>query len=307
MVRYNSNILILIAIIGLVVLFSGCTGGQDVTPIVKALPEVQQFLKEHPNATIIVTYWSKEEVANSSQQISQQCDKSITPAAMYKATVGEGNLKIVSWIDAENRIVICSATEGKQNAIPTPTATVTQTTVESTPTPTPVETGYIVIVPDNNSATKPTSTATFTPTWSAIKFIAVVGTRTDAQFATPVSSLNVSVVLSAGGSQIDFGKVIVKYISETTTSTLSYGVTADAAHFTYTKVRDASGTGASILAADDLGIITINLDTSTGTNQGLEVRKKGTIQIIPETSTMVVKDIVAPATYGTYTQTQLFP
>ncbi len=133
MVKINSKIL-LIAVIGLAVIASGCTGGQDVTSVVKALPEVQQFMKEHPNAQITVTYWSKEEVAQSSQEISQQCDKPITPAAMYKASVSEGVLKIVSWINAENQIVICSTTTG--SGIPsktTPTSTAT-TTPESTAT-----------------------------------------------------------------------------------------------------------------------------------------------------------------------------
>jgi len=36
-------------------------------------------------------------------------------------------------------------------------------------------------------------------------------------------------------------------------------------------------------------------------------RKKGTIQIIPETGTMIIKEVVAPATYGENIQVQLFP
>ncbi len=125
MVRYRSAIFI--TIIALAVSISGCTDGQDVTPIVKALPEVQQFLEEHPNAKIIVTYWSKEDVEKFEEEISRQCDKPITPAAMYKATVSEGNLKIISWISEENQKVICSITEGEGAEItapaPTPAAT----------------------------------------------------------------------------------------------------------------------------------------------------------------------------------------
>ena len=111
MAKYNLNILI-IAIVGLAVIISGCTGGQDVTSVVKSLPEVQQFMNEHPNAKITVTYWSKDEVAKSSQEISLQCYKPITPIAMYKATISEGDLKVVSWINAENQIVICSTAQG---------------------------------------------------------------------------------------------------------------------------------------------------------------------------------------------------
>ena len=138
---------------------------------------------------------------------------------------------------------------------------------------------------------------------SNLKIITVDGTRTSA--TTDVSSLNVSVELSAGGSQIDFGKVIIKYINETRTTTLSYQNGAPGATtFNFSKDRDASGTGVPILAAGDLGVININLGA---TSQDLAVRMRGTIQIVPETGTMIVKDIVAPASFGTNTQVQLFP
>jgi len=140
---------------------------------------------------------------------------------------------------------------------------------------------------------------------SNMKVVTVVGTRTLSDVATPVSSLNTSVELSAGGSQIDFSQAIIKYINETTTTTLSYKANgADATHFNFSKDRNPSGTGPSILAAGDLGIINIDLNA---TSQDLAVRMRGTIQIIPETGTMIVKDIVAPASYGTTTQVQLFP
>jgi len=127
MAKYNLNIL-LITIIVFTVVISGCTNGQDVTSAVKALPEVQQFLKEHPNAKITVTYWSKEEIAQSVQEIGQQCGKPITPVAMYKAIVSEGDLTIISWINAENQIVVCSITQGSgSQTTPTPTQTSTST------------------------------------------------------------------------------------------------------------------------------------------------------------------------------------
>lgn len=134
--RFVTSITVLV----LIVLFSGCTGSQDITPALKELPEFQQFLKEHPNAKIIITYWSKEEVEKMAQEISQQCDKPITPVAMYKATISDGDLKIVSWINEENQKVICSITEGKglETNTSVPTATMTPTvTPTSTVTPTP--------------------------------------------------------------------------------------------------------------------------------------------------------------------------
>ncbi len=176
------GLLIIISLIMLAVLFSGCTGGQDVTSVVKALPEVQQFMSEHPNAKITVTYWSKEEVAQSTQEISQLCDKPITPVAMYKATVSEGDLKFVSWINAENQIVVCSITEGKSSQSntpsqsPTPTATPTVTSTStiaqtSTPIPTPTAT--------------PTPTSTIAPTPTPTPTLTATPTSTPTPTATP--------------------------------------------------------------------------------------------------------------------------
>jgi flagellin FlaB len=142
---------------------------------------------------------------------------------------------------------------------------------------------------------------------SNIKIVNVVGSRADTTLTTPVNNLNISVELSAGGSTIDFNQVVIKYLNETTAVTLTYGTTPDATHFTYKEDRDPSGTGVPVLAPGDLAIINIDLSTATGTKQELNVRSKGTVQIIPETGTMIVKDIVAPASYGTYTNVQLFP
>lgn len=111
----------------LAIALSGCTGSNDVTSAFKALPEVQQFLSEHPTAKISMTYWSKEDVEKSANEISQQCDKTITPEAMYKATVSEGDLKIISWINADTQIIMCSVTQGNGNVVKQPTTTTTTT------------------------------------------------------------------------------------------------------------------------------------------------------------------------------------
>ncbi len=136
---------------------------------------------------------------------------------------------------------------------------------------------------------------------SNLKIDAIIGTATSAS----INKLNVSISLSAGGSDIDFGRVIVKYINGTTTTTLtnaSAGV-AGAGTFAFTEDRDASNT-AGVLSTGDLGKITINLSANS---QNLEPRAIGTIQIIPEAGTMVVKDVIAPASFGSKTQLQLFP
>ncbi len=146
MVRFNQ--IILIALIA--TLISGCTSGQDVTPVVKAIPEVQQFLKEHPNAKITVTYWSKEDIAKLESEISRQCYKSIQPVAMYKATISEGDIRSIAWIDAETKTAICTTIEGKD--------------LTTAPTLTPVVISTPVVTSTPEVAHTPTATSTLEPT-----------------------------------------------------------------------------------------------------------------------------------------------
>ncbi len=142
---------------------------------------------------------------------------------------------------------------------------------------------------------------------SNMKISSVVGTSTDTNHLY-VSKLNITVELAAGGSSIDFSKVIIKYINESSTSILSLQTSASAGAtatlFNYSEVRTGSGSPNNVLQAGDLAIVTLDLDAMS---QDLYARKKGTIQIVPESGTMIIKDVVAPATYGDNTQIQLFP
>ena len=69
----------------------------------------------------------------------------------------------------------------------------------------------------------------------------------------------------------------------------------------YSEERTLDG-DSNILSPGDLGKFNISL-----TGKELAARKSATIQIIPEKGSMVIKDIVAPSTYGGNTQYQLFP
>lgn len=139
---------------------------------------------------------------------------------------------------------------------------------------------------------------------SNLKISSVIGT-TDTN-SVRVQKLNVTLELAAGGSPIDFSKVVIKYINESSTTVLgiSASYAATATQFNYTEVRVGSGTANNVLQSGDLGVVTLDLSLMS---QELYARKKGTIQIIPESGTMIIKDIVAPSTYGDSTQIQLFP
>jgi flagellin FlaB len=128
---------------------------------------------------------------------------------------------------------------------------------------------------------------------SNLKVLSVIG-NTD---GTDIKNFTVTVQIAAGANDIDFAKVIIKYIDTSTTDSMRYGTVSNTTAFT---VNDSTPLENQVLSSGELGIILI-----TPTND-LSVREKATIQIIPETGTMVIKDVVAPATIkGLFIQ--LFP
>ena len=128
-----------------------------------------------------------------------------------------------------------------------------------------------------------------------------------------VDRLNISLSLAAGGSSIDMRNVVIKYINETTVTTLTFNssqdlnnltISANASKFVYFEDRDPSGTGSNVIGPGDLGRIIIDLNDM---NQNLYTRKEATLQIIPETGTLIQKILTAPPTYEQKTKWQLYP
>ncbi|VVB88049.1 Flagellin A2 [uncultured archaeon] len=125
---------------------------------------------------------------------------------------------------------------------------------------------------------------------------------------TYIQRLNITMELAAGGTAIDFSKVVIKYINETTSTTLNLqtDVTGAATDklFNYSEERVGIGNPNFVLQSADLAVVTMDLSQM---NQQLYPRKKGILQIIPETGTMVIKDVVAPPTFSDNDIVQLFP
>ncbi len=127
---------------------------------------------------------------------------------------------------------------------------------------------------------------------SNLKIISIIAT-VDAtnEWAT---ALNFSMEVSAGGNPIDINKTVVKYIDDTHAEFIS--ITGN-----YSEERTLDGDG-NILSPGDLGKLQVSL-----LGKNLSARKSATLQIIPEKGAMVIKDIIAPSTFGGNTQYQLFP
>ncbi len=133
---------------------------------------------------------------------------------------------------------------------------------------------------------------------SNLKIVSVIGnlnTTTD-----KIQNFTVAVELTAGGNDMDFGQVVIKYIDDSGTDTMKNGSIANKTVFVYSDER-IIGIANGVLSSGELGIVTIEPTTA------LDVRKKASIEIIPETGAMVLKEIVAPATWGTKEKIQLFP
>jgi flagellin FlaB len=141
---------------------------------------------------------------------------------------------------------------------------------------------------------------------SNLKVTSVMG-QTDGTHSY-IQRLNITMELAAGGTAIDFSKVVIKYINETTSTTLNLqtDVTGAATDklFNYSEERVGIGNPNFVLQSADLAVITMDLSQM---NQQLYPRKRGTLQIIPETGAMVIKDIVAPPTFSDNDIVQLFP
>jgi archaellin len=130
---------------------------------------------------------------------------------------------------------------------------------------------------------------------SNLKILSVVGYNSTgtgaANETTGIVNITVLAEVSAGGNNIDTSELMYKYINKSSNAFI---------RATYTSERNV--TGDLVMEPGELGIFYFNIST-----QPLQVRESATLQFIPETGTMVTKDIVAPATFGGRRQIQLFP
>lgn len=107
--------LILIITLGCI-LFPGCIdtkvpAGNDkldnnrilnITSAFKELPEVQQFLTVHPNASINISYLDGDELENSLKDFNMVPEEGSSPKALYRVSIDGENSSIISWFDEKN-------------------------------------------------------------------------------------------------------------------------------------------------------------------------------------------------------------
>ncbi|MDP2749446.1 MAG: hypothetical protein Q8O89_01280, partial [Nanoarchaeota archaeon] len=114
------------------IFIAGCNE-TDISKIVKNLPDVQQFMQEHPNADMKVVYLSDSVVATKINDIRIQCTEDVPQVVMYYVEFKEGaNIDMKLWLDASTQQLLCALKKGSNNTfIPVVTGNVTEINLDS--------------------------------------------------------------------------------------------------------------------------------------------------------------------------------
>lgn len=114
------------------ILLLGCTSGpQDTTQVVKALPQVQAFLNEHPNAQIKVVFQPKG--SGNLTDIREKCGSQMQDADYWYGSVREGNIYIETWLDGSTQKPLCAYKSATSTPTPAESSIVTQQPAASSP------------------------------------------------------------------------------------------------------------------------------------------------------------------------------
>lgn len=140
---------------------------------------------------------------------------------------------------------------------------------------------------------------------SNLNIVSVIGNIGNQSGTEKIDNFTIAVQLSAGGQNIDFQSVVMKYIDNQTSDTMNYSTAPltsplNTTSFNYSEER-STGTTNTVLQVGELSILTIQPSNALG------LREKGLIEIVPETGTMIMKEVIAPSTWGTKNYIQLFP
>jgi flagellin FlaB len=139
---------------------------------------------------------------------------------------------------------------------------------------------------------------------SNVNIVSIIGNIGTSQ---KIDNFTIAIQLSAGGQNIDFQSVVMKYIDNQTSDTMNYAninytsLVGNHTAYNYSEQRFVGSSANKVLSSGELGIITIAPTNPLG------LREKGLIEIVPESGTMIMKEVLAPSTWGTKGFIQLFP
>ena len=98
-----------------VLLISACTS-LDPLALVKANSQVQQFLKDYPNADLLMTRLNAEQIADENIVVKEVCGIELEEKPYYKVKImdPDSDLEIYAYIDIETEDMVCLRKIGKE-------------------------------------------------------------------------------------------------------------------------------------------------------------------------------------------------
>tara|TARA_Y100000310_G_scaffold345727_1_gene468891 strand:- start:1091 stop:2908 length:1818 start_codon:yes stop_codon:yes gene_type:complete len=101
--------LILIACLLLV----GCTTEEQFEEFLYSLEPVQEFLEDHPQASLKVFFWDSLMIYNNQEYIKSKCNYQLPLNDYYHVTVEDDETALYLWVDIPNELLRCLTVENK--------------------------------------------------------------------------------------------------------------------------------------------------------------------------------------------------
>ncbi|MDD5417687.1 MAG: hypothetical protein PHW96_02245 [Candidatus Nanoarchaeia archaeon] len=97
------------------ILVAGCTS-ENINSVIKALPQVKDFLSQYSDADFSVVYWNAEYTQNHLSEILELCGKTIDVKDYYYAVISGENTSMKLWVDKDTYDIACLIKEtSKEN------------------------------------------------------------------------------------------------------------------------------------------------------------------------------------------------
>ncbi len=95
-----------------VVIVSGCNTEGPLS-IARKMPIIIQYMNEHPNGNVKITYFSLQQSNGIINNVRDECgNESIQPSRLYLINISEGGSNAVAWVDWNAQKVLCAYKKG---------------------------------------------------------------------------------------------------------------------------------------------------------------------------------------------------
>lgn len=103
---FNMKLIYAIGIFSLLLFIGGCANN-DITSVVKSLPPVHQYLMDHPDSTLKITYWNSNISSKNEAQMQAQCGKELIVKPYWYVTLSDGENKLTAYVDTYGHTINC--------------------------------------------------------------------------------------------------------------------------------------------------------------------------------------------------------